>query len=82
MVGIGLSSLESLGETKWAISMPPWRPPTSKFLIVPRPKMAHGGVRYLERANFQLSKDQLDLVIEALKKELATATTHAPCFLS
>lgn len=31
-------------------------------------KMAHGGVRYLEKAVFQLSKDQLDLVIEALNE--------------
>lgn len=31
-------------------------------------KMAHGGVRYLEKAIFQLSKDQLDLVIEALNE--------------
>lgn len=29
-------------------------------------KMAHGGVRYLEKAVFQLSKAQLDLVVEAL----------------
>lgn len=29
-------------------------------------KMAHGGVRYLEKAFWQLSKAQLDLVIEAL----------------
>jgi len=29
-------------------------------------KMAHGGVRYLEKAFWQLSKTQLDLVIEAL----------------
>lgn len=29
-------------------------------------KMAHGGVRYLEKAFWQLSKSQLDLVIEAL----------------
>ncbi|ODQ81109.1 hypothetical protein BABINDRAFT_165822 [Babjeviella inositovora NRRL Y-12698] len=31
-------------------------------------KMAHGGVRYLEKAFFQLSKAQLDLVIEALNE--------------
>lgn len=31
-------------------------------------KMAHGGVRYLEKAFFQLSKSQLDLVIEALNE--------------
>lgn len=31
-------------------------------------KMAHGGVRYLEKAIFGLSKDQLDLVIEALNE--------------
>lgn len=31
-------------------------------------KMAHGGVRYLEKAVFQLSKAQLDLVIEALNE--------------
>lgn len=31
-------------------------------------KMAHGGVRYLEKAIFQLLKDQLDLVIEALNE--------------
>ncbi|ODV59834.1 glycerol-3-phosphate dehydrogenase [Ascoidea rubescens DSM 1968] len=31
-------------------------------------KMAHGGVRYLEKAFWQLSKDQLDLVIEALNE--------------
>lgn len=31
-------------------------------------KMAHGGVRYLEKAIFQLSKAQLDLVIEALNE--------------
>ncbi|WPK26369.1 hypothetical protein PUMCH_003722 [Australozyma saopauloensis] len=31
-------------------------------------KMAHGGVRYLEKAIFQMSKDQLDLVIEALNE--------------
>lgn len=29
-------------------------------------KMAHGGIRYLENAILKLSKDQLDLVIEAL----------------
>ncbi|EGW35775.1 uncharacterized protein SPAPADRAFT_58979 [Spathaspora passalidarum NRRL Y-27907] len=31
-------------------------------------KLAHGGVRYLEKAIFQLSKAQLDLVIEALSE--------------
>lgn len=31
-------------------------------------KMAHGGVRYLEKAFWQLSKAQLDLVIEALNE--------------
>ncbi|CDF91935.1 ZYBA0S16-00408g1_1 [Zygosaccharomyces bailii CLIB 213] len=31
-------------------------------------KMAHGGVRYLEKAFFELSKAQLDLVIEALNE--------------
>lgn len=31
-------------------------------------KMAHGGVRYLEKAVFELSKAQLDLVIEALNE--------------
>lgn len=31
-------------------------------------KMAHGGVRYLEKAIFQLSRAQLDLVIEALNE--------------
>ncbi|KAK6455299.1 mitochondrial glycerol-3-phosphate dehydrogenase [Scheffersomyces xylosifermentans] len=31
-------------------------------------KMAHGGVRYLEKAIFGLSKAQLDLVIEALNE--------------
>ena len=30
--------------------------------------MAHGGVRYLEKAIFQLSRAQLDLVIEALNE--------------
>lgn len=40
-------------------------------------KMAHGGVRYLEKAIFQLSKDQLDLVIEALN-ERANMLRTAP----
>ncbi|KAH3898966.1 probable Glycerol-3-phosphate dehydrogenase, mitochondrial [Saccharomycodes ludwigii] len=31
-------------------------------------KMAHGGVRYLEKAFWELSKSQLDLVIEALNE--------------
>ncbi|RLV91958.1 Glycerol-3-phosphate dehydrogenase mitochondrial [Spathaspora sp. JA1] len=31
-------------------------------------KLAHGGVRYLEKAIFQLSKAQLDLVVEALSE--------------
>ncbi|CAR26719.1 ZYRO0B16522p [Zygosaccharomyces rouxii] len=31
-------------------------------------KMAHGGVRYLEKAVFELSRAQLDLVIEALNE--------------
>ena len=31
-------------------------------------KMAHGGVRYLEKAFMELSKEQLDLVIEALNE--------------
>ncbi|KAL6950791.1 hypothetical protein ACO0QE_000072 [Hanseniaspora vineae] len=31
-------------------------------------KLIHGGVRYLEKAVFQLSKSQLDLVIEALNE--------------
>lgn len=31
-------------------------------------KMAHGGVRYLEKAIFNLDKSQLDLVIEALNE--------------
>lgn len=31
-------------------------------------KMAHGGVRYLEKAFFELSKAQLDLVVEALNE--------------
>lgn len=31
-------------------------------------KMAHGGVRYLEKAFLEFSKDQLDLVIEALNE--------------
>lgn len=40
-------------------------------------KMAHGGVRYLEKAIFQLSKAQLDLVIEALN-ERANMLRTAP----
>ncbi|ODV84298.1 hypothetical protein CANARDRAFT_29183 [[Candida] arabinofermentans NRRL YB-2248] len=40
-------------------------------------KMAHGGVRYLEKAIFQLSKAQLDLVIEALN-ERASILNNAP----
>ncbi|VEU22983.1 DEKNAAC104192 [Brettanomyces naardenensis] len=40
-------------------------------------KMAHGGVRYLEKAVFQLSKDQLDLVIESLH-ERASVLENAP----
>lgn len=40
-------------------------------------KMAHGGVRYLEKAVFQLSKAQLDLVIEALN-ERALIINNAP----
>lgn len=40
-------------------------------------KMAHGGVRYLEKAVFQLSKAQLDLVIEALN-ERASVIDNAP----
>ncbi|KAL2312129.1 Glycerol-3-phosphate dehydrogenase, mitochondrial [Schizosaccharomyces pombe] len=40
-------------------------------------KMAHGGVRYLEKAVFQLSKAQLDLVIEALN-ERANMLRTAP----
>ncbi|KAH3662127.1 hypothetical protein OGAPHI_006308 [Ogataea philodendri] len=40
-------------------------------------KMAHGGVRYLEKAIFQLSKAQLDLVIEALN-ERAAILNNAP----
>lgn len=40
-------------------------------------KMAHGGVRYLEKAVFQLSKAQLDLVIEALN-ERAHIIQNAP----
>ncbi len=40
-------------------------------------KMAHGGVRYLEKAVFQLSKAQLDLVIEALH-ERASVIQNAP----
>lgn len=40
-------------------------------------KMAHGGVRYLEKAVFQLSKAQLDLVIEALN-ERASIIHNAP----
>ncbi|CAB4256244.1 similar to Saccharomyces cerevisiae YIL155C GUT2 Mitochondrial glycerol-3-phosphate dehydrogenase [Maudiozyma barnettii] len=31
-------------------------------------KMAHGGVRYLEKAFLEFSKDQLDLVVEALNE--------------
>ncbi|CCK72836.1 glycerol-3-phosphate dehydrogenase KNAG_0L02190 [Huiozyma naganishii CBS 8797] len=31
-------------------------------------KLAHGGVRYLEKAVFELSKPQLDLVVEALNE--------------
>lgn len=45
-------------------------------------KMAHGGVRYLEKAVFQLSKAQLDLVIEALherKSVLDNAPHLAKC---
>ncbi|EPY50435.1 glycerol-3-phosphate dehydrogenase Gut2 [Schizosaccharomyces cryophilus OY26] len=40
-------------------------------------KMAHGGVRYLEKAIFKLSKAQLDLVIEALN-ERANMLRTAP----
>lgn len=40
-------------------------------------KMAHGGVRYLEKAVFQLSKAQLDLVIEALN-ERGSILQNAP----
>ncbi|QPG74350.1 hypothetical protein FOA43_001677 [Brettanomyces nanus] len=40
-------------------------------------KMAHGGIRYLEKAVFQLSKVQLDLVIEALH-ERASILENAP----
>ncbi|GMF05801.1 unnamed protein product [Ambrosiozyma monospora] len=40
-------------------------------------KMAHGGVRYLEKAIFQLSKAQLNLVIEALN-ERASILENAP----
>ncbi|GMM37662.1 glycerol-3-phosphate dehydrogenase [Saccharomycopsis crataegensis] len=40
-------------------------------------KMAHGGVRYLEKAVFQLSKAQLDLVIEALN-ERGSIVSNAP----
>ncbi|KAH3686818.1 hypothetical protein WICPIJ_002215 [Wickerhamomyces pijperi] len=40
-------------------------------------KMAHGGVRYLEKAFWQLSKAQLDLVIEALD-ERANMLKTAP----
>lgn len=40
-------------------------------------KMAHGGVRYLEKAIFGLSKAQLDLVIEALN-ERANMLRTAP----
>ncbi|OWB79840.1 hypothetical protein B5S32_g4079 [[Candida] boidinii] len=40
-------------------------------------KMAHGGVRYLEKAIFQLSKAQLNLVIEALN-ERASILSNAP----
>lgn len=40
-------------------------------------KMAHGGVRYLEKAFWQLSKAQLDLVIEALN-ERANVLRTAP----
>lgn len=40
-------------------------------------KMAHGGVRYLEKAIFHLSKAQLDLVIEALN-ERANMLRTAP----
>ncbi|CCH61231.1 hypothetical protein TBLA_0E01750 [Henningerozyma blattae CBS 6284] len=41
-------------------------------------KMAHGGVRYLEKAVFQLSKAQLDLVIEALneRKHMLQTAPH------
>ncbi|KAG7193753.1 mitochondrial glycerol-3-phosphate dehydrogenase [Scheffersomyces spartinae] len=44
-------------------------------------KMAHGGVRYLEKAIFQLLKDQLDLVIEALN-ERANMMRTAPHLVS
>lgn len=44
-------------------------------------KMAHGGVRYLEKAVFQLLKDQLDLVIEALN-ERANMMRTAPHLVS
>ncbi|CDK29924.1 unnamed protein product [Kuraishia capsulata CBS 1993] len=40
-------------------------------------KMAHGGVRYLEKAIFQVSKAQLDLVVEALN-ERASILNNAP----
>lgn len=40
-------------------------------------KMAHGGVRYLEKAFWELSKAQLDLVIEALN-ERASIIHNAP----
>lgn len=40
-------------------------------------KMAHGGVRYLEKAFWELSKAQLDLVIEALN-ERSSMLSNAP----
>ncbi|ODV94754.1 hypothetical protein PACTADRAFT_50614 [Pachysolen tannophilus NRRL Y-2460] len=40
-------------------------------------KMAHGGVRYLEKAFWELSKAQLDLVIEALN-ERSSMLENAP----
>lgn len=41
-------------------------------------KLIHGGVRYLEKAVFQLSKSQLDLVIEALieRKHMISTAPH------
>lgn len=38
-------------------------------------KLAHGGVRYLEKAFTQFSKDQLDLVIEALNERVHLLNT-------
>ena len=43
--------------------------------------MAHGGVRYLEKAIFQLSRAQLDLVIEALNERGNMLRTAHICVL-